>query len=93
MLSQAFSVIIDRGISEPVHGRELVASLNAVDKKFMFQLMANVEILVAKIYDTQMVMNTWTCTYNVSFTSEFQKHLSNAALKHEVIDQVKYKNG
>ena len=45
----------------------------------------------AKIHDIKMVMKTGTCTSNVSLVIEFQKHLSNAAYKHGVIDQGKYK--
>ena len=43
----------------------------------------------AKIYDTQMVMNNGTHTSDVSLDREFQKHLSNAARKNGLIDQVK----
>ena len=37
MLSQAFSVIIDHGISASGNGRELVDGLNAIGKMFPFQ--------------------------------------------------------
>ena len=79
MLSKAFSVIIDRGISEPGHSREVLYSLNAIDKRFILQLMPNVQLPGAKSYDTQMVMHTVTCTSDVSLAREFQKHLYNAA--------------
>ena len=82
MLSQAFSVIIDRGISAPGNGREVVDGLNAIDKMFLLQLMTTVQLPGAKSYDTQMVMHTGTHTSDVSLTSEFQKHLSTAAHKH-----------
>ena len=45
------------------------------------------------MYDTQMVMHTGNRTYDISLAREYQKHLSNAARKHGVIDQVKYKRG
>ena len=53
--------------------------------------MSTVQLLGTKGYDTQMVIHTGTCTYNVSLANEFQKHLSTAAQKHGVIYQGKYK--
>ena len=38
-----------------------------------------------------MVIHNLTCTYDASFSREFQKHLSNAACNNGVIDQGKYK--
>ena len=49
MLSQAFSVIIDCGISAPEHGRELVHGLKSIDKLFLFQLISNVKLPGEKI--------------------------------------------
>ena len=82
MLSQAFSVIIDCGISALGHDREVVYGLSAIEKQFLFQLMSTVQLPGAKGYDTKMVMHTGTRTPNVSLASEFQKHLSTAARKH-----------
>ena len=86
-------VIIEHVISAPVYGREVVYGLNAIYKRFLFQLMPTVQLLGARIYDTQMIMNTGTCTSDVILAREFQKHLSNAARNHGVIDQGKYKKG
>ena len=36
VLSQRHSIIFDRGISEPVHGKELVAGINAIYKRYMY---------------------------------------------------------
>ena len=52
MLSQAFSVIIDRGISAPVHGREVIDGLNSIDKRFLIQFISTVQLMGAKGYDT-----------------------------------------
>ena len=90
-MSQAVCVIIDRGISEPVHGIEVVDGLNAIEKRFLLQLMSTVKLLGEKIYDTQIVMHTGTRTYGVSLSSEFQKHISTVAHKHGFIDQEKCK--
>ena len=93
MLSQAFYVIINRGIISPVHDREVVYFLNAIEKSFIFQLMLTVKMTGAKVYDTQMVMHTGTCTSDLSFSRKKLKHLSHSTHKHGVICQVKYKKG
>ena len=41
----------------------------------------------SKCYDTQMVIHSATSTTYISLAQEFQKHLSNAASKHRVIDK------
>ena len=56
MFSHSFSVIIDRGISAPVHSIELVYGINTIEKSFLFQLMSTVQLTGANGYDTQMVM-------------------------------------
>ena len=91
LMSRAFSVIIDRGISASVHGGELLDFLNAIDKRFTFQLMSNVQLPGEKGYDTKMVMHNGTRTSDVSLAREFQKHLSTAARKYGMIDQGKYR--
>ena len=58
MLSQAFSVIIYRGISAPGHVRELVDGLNAILKSFLFQLISTVQFPGEKGYDTYIVIHT-----------------------------------
>ena len=70
---------------------EVIDSLNAIGKSFIFQLMPIVQLTGAKGYDTHMVMHTGTCASDVSLAREFKKHLSNETHKHGVIDQVKYK--
>ena len=39
---QCYSVIIDRGISAPRHGKEVVNGINTIDKRYIYQLMSNV---------------------------------------------------
>ena len=36
VMSQCYSIIIDRGISAPVHGKEVADGLNAVDKRYIY---------------------------------------------------------
>ena len=51
--------------------------------------MATVKLPGGKVYGTQMVMRSETSTVDVSLAWEFQKHMTNAAGKSLVIDQVK----
>ena len=43
-ISDVYSIIIYRGISAPGHGKEVVDGLNAVDKRYIYQLMSNVQL-------------------------------------------------
>ena len=52
VMSQCYSVIIDRGISAPGHGKEVVDGLNSGDKSYLYQLMSNVQITGSKIFDS-----------------------------------------
>ena len=36
VMSQTYSIIIDRGISAHVHGKEMVDGLNSVDKRYIY---------------------------------------------------------
>ena len=47
-MSQCYSVIIDRDISAPVHGKEGVNGLNSIDKHYIYQLMSNVRLMGSK---------------------------------------------
>ena len=44
VISQTFYLIIDRGISAPGNGKEVVNVLNAVDKRYIYQLMSKVQL-------------------------------------------------
>ena len=44
VMSQTYSIMIDRGISSPGHGKELVYGLNAVDKRYIYQLVSKVQL-------------------------------------------------
>ena len=90
-LSQGHSIIIDRGISAPVHGKEVVYGINVIDKRYMYQLMYNVQLLGSKTFDLQILMHSCTPKNDVSLAKEFQKHLSKDDCKHGVIDQGKYR--
>ena len=44
VMLQCYSVIIDRGTSVHVHGKELFDGLNAIDKRYIYQLMSNFQL-------------------------------------------------
>ena len=43
VMSQCYSVIFDKGISEFGNGKEVVDGLNAVNKHYIYQLMSNIQ--------------------------------------------------
>ena len=59
---QCYSVIIDRGISAPRHGKEVVNGINTIAKRYIYQLMSNVQLPESKTFDSQILMNS--CTEN-----------------------------
>ena len=44
VLSQCFSIVIYQGISAPGHGKEVVYGVNDIDKRYIYQLMYNVQL-------------------------------------------------
>ena len=44
VMSQTYSVIIDCGISAHGHGKEVVDGINAVDKRYIYQLISKVKL-------------------------------------------------
>ena len=66
VMSQTYSIIIDQGISAPGHGKEKVDGINAVDKRYMYQLMSKVQLPVSVIFDSQIKMHTGTEKKDVS---------------------------
>ena len=57
-MSQCYYIIIDRGISTPGHGKEVVDGLNTVDKCYIYKLMSKVQLPVSVIFDSQIVIHT-----------------------------------
>ena len=52
VMSQNYSIIIDRGISSPGHGKELVYVLNDVYKRYIYQLMYKVRLTGSVRFDS-----------------------------------------
>ena len=57
VMSQCYSIIIDLGISAPGHGKEVVDGLNAVNKRYIYQLMSKVQLPGSVIFDSQIKMH------------------------------------
>ena len=51
-MSQTYSIIIDRGIITPGHGKEVVDGLNAVDTRYIYQLISKVQLPGSVIFDS-----------------------------------------
>ena len=59
-------------ISAPGHVKEVVDGLNAVDKRYVYQLMSTVQLPGSKIFDLQIQMHTGTQKDDVSLAKGFQ---------------------
>ena len=66
VISQTYSLIIDRGISAPGHGKEVVDGLNAVDKRYIYQLMSKIQLTESIRFDSQIKIHTGTEKKDVS---------------------------
>ena len=58
--------IIYCGISAPEHGKYFVDGLNDIYKCYIYQLMSNVPLLVSKLFDSQIMMHSFTQNNDVS---------------------------
>ena len=75
VMSQTYSIIIDRGISAPGNGKEVVDGLNDFDKRYIYQLMSKVQLPGSVRFDSQIKMHTRTENKDVSLAKEFKDHL------------------
>ena len=89
VMSQCYSVTIDRGISAPGHGKEVVDGINAVDKRYIYQLMSNVQLPGSNRFNSQIQMHTDDQKYDVSLAKEFQHHMTKEHRKNGFFDRVK----
>ena len=65
-MSQCYPVIIYQGISAPGYGKEVVDGINAVDKRYIYQFMSNVQLPGSNTFYSQMQMHTINQNDNVS---------------------------
>ena len=75
VMSQTYSIIIDRGISVPGHGKEVVDGLNAVDKRSIYQLMSKVKLPGSVRFDSYIKIHTGTEKKDLSLAKEFNDRL------------------
>ena len=66
VISQTYSIIIDRGISAPGHGKEVVDGLNAIYNRYIYQLMSKVQLPGSIRFDSQIKTHTGTENKDVS---------------------------
>ena len=88
VLSQRHSIIFDRGISEPEHGKYVEYGLNAIDKRQLYKLISTVQLPGQKTFEKILIYSS-TPKKDVSLAKEPQKHLSKDDRKHGFIDQGK----
>ena len=74
VMFQYYSVIINRGISELGHGKEVLDGINAIDKRYIYQLMFNVKLPGSIFFNSQILMNSCTQNNDESLSKEFQLH-------------------
>ena len=67
-MSQCYSVIIDRGIRAPGNGKDFVDGINAIYKSYIYQLMYNVQLHRANIFDSRIQMCTGNQNNDVSLS-------------------------
>ena len=63
--------------------------LNAVDKRYIYQLMSTVQLPGSIIFYSQIQMPTGTHKFDVSLANESQEHLAKKHSKDGVIDKGK----
>ena len=66
-------------INGPWNGKEVIYGRNAVDKRYIYQLMSTVQLPESNIFDSQMQIHTGNQTHDVSLAKEFQHHLTKKA--------------
>ena len=60
VMSQCYSIVIDRGISAHGSVKEVVGGLNDIGKKYIYQLMSNVQFPGSKTFDSQILIHSCT---------------------------------
>ena len=67
----------------------MVDGLNAVDKRYIYQLMPKVQLSGSVRFDSQIKIHTGTEDKYVSLAREFEDHLEEEHLQNGAIDQGK----
>ena len=75
VMSQCYSIIIDRCISAPGHGKEVLYGLNEIYKGYIYQLMSNIQLTGSETLDSQILLHYCTEKNDVSLAKQFQKSI------------------
>ena len=67
----------------------MVDGINTIGKRYMYQLISNVQLPVSKTIDSQILMHSCTPKNDFSLAKKLQKHMSKDDRKHGVIDHGK----
>ena len=67
----------------------MVDVLNAVDKRYIYQLMSKVQLPGSVVFDSQIKIHTGTKKKDVSLAREFKDHLEGEHRQNGAIDQGK----
>ena len=65
----------------------MVDGLNAIEKRYIYQLMSNVQLPGLNFFDSQILINSCTQKNDVSLSKRFQNNPSEEHHKHRFIDQ------
>ena len=87
VLYQCYSTITDQGISAPGYGKEVVDGINAIEKRYIYQLMSNIKLPGSKKFDSQILMNFCTQKMISVWLNNSKNICLRSILKHGVIDQ------
>ena len=75
VMSQTYSILIDRVISAHGHGKKVVDGLKTVDKRYIYQLVSKVQLPGLVRFDSQIKMHTGTENKDLSLAKLFKDHL------------------
>ena len=89
LMSQTYFIIIDRGISAPGYGKEVVDGLNDVEKRYIYQLISMLQLPGSVRFDSQINIHTGAENKDVSLAKEFKDHIEGEHHQNGVIDQGK----
>ena len=87
VMSQTYSIIIDRIINAPGSGKEVVDGLNHVYKRYIYQLVSKVQLPGSVRFDSQIKIHTGTENKDVSLAQEFKNRLEEEHRQNGAIDQ------
>ena len=68
VMSQCYSYILDCGISAQGHGKEAVDGINSIDRRYIYQLMYNVQQPRSNTFHSQILMHSSTQNNDFSLT-------------------------